>query len=79
MKNVEKKSDKLLDELIKFSKRNEKILKEWKNLIKKTDKQIFRDYCHKEYIKECEPWYCSYRITGNCEYPRKIKKLEKEI
>jgi len=76
MENLKRKSDKLLSELLEFSKLNEKILMDWKELVKKTDKQLFRDYCYKKYLKNCEPMYCTYRITNSCEYPKKRKKLE---
>ena len=76
---MKKKSDMLLTKLIEFSKENKKVLTEWTDLIKKTQEQIFKDYCHKKYLKECEPSYCTYRIEGNCEYPEKIRNLEKKI
>jgi len=30
---------------------------------------IFRATCFKDYLQECEPEYCSYRISGECKYP----------
>jgi len=74
-KNIELK----MTVIVEFKKQNSKMLLEWKNLIDDARKTIFETYCLKNYQKECEPWYCSLRITGKCKYPEELTKLDNAI
>jgi len=71
-KNVEEN----INNIIQFKKKNITVLKEWKELINEAKDSIFKAYCIKENLKECEPWNCSFRMTNNCKYPQELSKLD---
>lgn len=75
----ENKEQEKLEKIIQFKKHNISVLLEWKKLIDDAREAIFKANCLKSYLTECEPWYCSFRITGSCKYPDEISKLEKLI
>lgn len=41
-------------------------------------KILFNEYCLKDYLNECEPAYCVFRITNSCEYIKILNKLYRE-
>jgi peptide methionine sulfoxide reductase MsrA len=36
---------------------------------------IFKENCHKEYLKQCEPEYCSFRLENTCNYSDQLSSL----
>lgn len=43
--------------------------------IKQLETKFFKEFCLKQYLKECEPGYCVFRITNSCEYVKILKKV----
>lgn len=43
--------------------------------IKKLEHQLFKELCRKNYLKECEPAYCFFNITGTCEYIKVMNEI----
>lgn len=36
---------------------------------------LFKHYCEKGYLTECEPEYCSYRYTNSCKYVELLHEI----
>lgn len=51
---------------------------EMKKNISLLDHYLFKRFCKKKYNVECEPAYCVFRITNNCEYVNAVELLGKE-
>ncbi len=67
------------NQLVEFKKTNEDLLITWSNKIKEIKKDLFDVYCLKKYLNECEPSYCSFRITGQCKYLEELSAFEELI
>ncbi len=77
MENIELE-EKIL-KIKEFKKKNLKVLIEWEKITSEAKDTLFKASCLKDYLKSCEPFYCSFRITGVCKYPEKFTELEKII
>jgi|GEM_PF-2431406 hypothetical protein len=51
---------------------NSKSIEELKN-------ELYVKFCLKEYLEECDPAYCSFRITNSCEYIKILRSLNREL
>ena len=79
MKILEKifTEDKKIEKMVKKLDRNKsysKLMKSFEEL----NNDLFKNYCMKGYLKTCEPEYCTYRITGNCDYIKLLGLLSKK-
>ena len=48
-------------------------VKEWKNML---NNYLFKKYCEKGYLQECEPEYCTYRYTNSCRYLDALHEIQ---
>ena len=46
--------------------------------ITKLDNYLFKRFCLKKYLEECEPFYCSHRINDSCEYIHSLNYFKNE-
>lgn len=49
---------------------------ELKEQLEKINNKLFHIFCKKDYLTECEPEYCSYRITSACPYVEALSLLK---
>lgn len=71
VKNKEKTIKKIIEQIkgtIQIKNKDEK-------RIKLLEIKFFKEFCLKQYLKECEPGYCVFRITNSCEYVKLLKKV----
>lgn len=47
--------------------------------VESLDAVVFSEFCLKGYKSECEPEYCIYRATGECEYISAIKYIKDQF
>jgi len=40
--------------------------------------ELFTLYCSKEYLKACEPEYCSFRYLATCKYIAALEELSEK-
>jgi hypothetical protein len=69
---MNKQIEKLIETIITeadFS--NEQRFKELENL-------LFKEFCLKQYLVECEPFYCTFRITSSCKYIEMLKEIKEK-
>lgn len=74
MKDLEKilVKDKKIEDIVKKLDKDKSYSEVMKSFEELND-YLFKNYCMKNYKETCEPEYCTYRITSNCDY---IKLLE---
>lgn len=60
----------LVEQILEAAK-NDKISR----LIPDLNRYLFELYCKKDYLNECEPEYCSYRILNTCDYINSIQEM----
>lgn len=64
--------------LVEKFKNDKKLLSLIESVLKRNDPiktlqvYAFRHYCMKSYLDECEPEYCSFRLTNTCDYIKVI-------
>lgn len=74
--NILISEDKYLNGLLeKLGDKSENI--ETAILVKELEEYIFKKYCCKGYLKECEPEYCSNRILDACNYIKIFRHIQK--
>lgn len=66
-------------EIISLIEENKVVFNRIKSLTQEINNSIFKDSCHKEYLSNCEPEYCSFRITGTCKYFENLESLQKIV
>jgi len=67
-----------LEKLEQFIKKNQKIFNEYDKLIKKAELVAFQSSClKKDYLKECEPEYCVFRLNNECQYFTNLAEIKK--
>jgi hypothetical protein len=45
----------------------------------KLEHLFFVAFCAKPYLSQCEPEYCTFRITRSCKYMRALEKIYQEV
>ena len=70
------KSNEVYDAVNEFKEKHIKILSQWYQLVADTKDQLFKNYCLKDYLKECEPWQCNFSLTNKCQYSDALQKLD---
>ncbi|WP_010250982.1 hypothetical protein [Acetivibrio cellulolyticus] len=63
------KTQELISSILKHN--NENIMMK----IKELNNYLFKELCLKEYLDECEPEYCSFRLSNTCPYVVIIKLM----
>jgi hypothetical protein len=43
----------------------------------KLERELVKKLCPKGYLKECEPAYCTFRITDTCPFLKKWREISK--
>jgi hypothetical protein len=54
---------------------NSELLNSIQNQFNEIAQEIFKDSCLKDYLKQCEPEFCSFRLTNTCKYFDKLEPL----
>jgi hypothetical protein len=71
---------KILNDVKKYKNEQRNILNNWQKLVSQAREAIFKYHCLKiDYLKECEPTYCNFRINKTCKYPEELSKFNKQI
>lgn len=65
----------VITDLDKFRKEHEDIISEWNDIRKSAEQSLLEKYCIKEYKNECDPAYCNFLITKECQYPTALTEL----
>ena len=71
----EKRINTKLDEINSLLSTHAELFNNVHKLIDELNHEIFIESCHKPYLKNCEPMYCSYRIANTCEYFDRLAPL----
>jgi hypothetical protein len=66
----------VVEKLIELKKNNLTFQKEWDELYTKAENLIFKASCLKPYLSRCEPEYCTFRYTGECQFIDRLGKLK---
>ncbi|CAG0962273.1 MAG: hypothetical protein MPEBLZ_03994 [Candidatus Methanoperedens nitroreducens] len=72
---TEKNKDTSIKKIVEQIKRTIQIKNKDDKRIKQLEIKFFKEFCLKQYLKECEPGYCVFRITNSCEYVKILKKV----
>jgi len=79
MKTLEKipTEDRKIKKMVRRLDRN-KPYSEVMKTFEELNNHLFKNYCMKGYLETCEPEYCTYRITGNCDYIKLLGLLSRK-
>lgn len=63
-------------EIAKLKELKESKPKSYMLKLKEIEKELFNKHClKKEYNKECEPTYCSFRATHTCNFIKEFSRI----
>ncbi len=65
----------LIEKLRFLNKRRIEFEETWKEL----ERLLLKEYCLKEYLKTCEPEYCTFRIKKICEFIKKRQEILSDL
>ena len=49
------------------------------NLSSRLNDYLFKAYCEKPYLSECEPFYCAFRYSNSCRYVQALRELHEKF
>ena len=64
----DEKINRSIKELETLINENESLFILLKEKFTYAEREIFSECCHKKYLNQCEPEYCSFRIANTCKY-----------
>ena len=68
--------DEALLKVLDFKNKNATAIEELNKKFNDADEIIFKETCHKPYLKRCEPEFCTFRINDTCKYPHEYTRLK---
>ena len=73
----EKSYDDSIEKIISQLKKDIKFKVKGENHIKALEHQLFERFCQKNYLDECEPAFCVFRLDNSCEYIKILNSIYK--
>jgi len=77
---MDQKWSEAVQTLLRLRRQREKDNLDFLHELEELESRVFKELCVKrKYMKQCEPSYCCFRITGSCEFIKTWHEIKCEL